>query len=273
MKRFISTFFLSAFTTIVFAQAYTGQVFDGSTKKPLEYVNIGIVGKDVGTVSDADGHYSMNVNSEFDNDSIRFSYTGYTPVSIKMVDFKKRSHSLNLNPQVFNLNEVVVKPVRIKQEKLGNAFKFYFAAGFKTSNKGYEMGVLLKIKKRAILQKVSIKVVHCSYDSLCFRLNIYKKTGKNQFENVLQDPIYVFRKVPRRPCTLNVNLAEYKCGNLTVEGNTLVTMEFIKDLGKGALSLASGMIGNTSYYRKTSQGEWKKAPVKLNINVDAEVEK
>lgn len=273
MKRTISIFILLIFTTTTFAQTYTGQVLDESTKKSLEYVNIGVIGKDIGTVSDVNGHYNINIGTGFDNDSIRFSYTGYIPISIKMTDFKKQSHLISLKPQVFNLSEVVIKPIRVKEKKLGNNFKVFFQAGFKDNRKGYEMGVLLKVKKRAILHNISIKVSNCSYDSLCFRLNIYKETDKKTFVNVLRDPIYIFRKVPKSRFILNVNLSDNKLNDIVVEGNTLVTMEFIKDLGKGGLYLASGMIGAKSYCRKTSQGKWESLPVKLGISVDAEVEK
>jgi len=272
MKKSISLFILFILPIVAFAQTYSGQIFN-EKKEPLGYVNIGIVGKDIGTVSDANGYYSINIDPQFDNDSIRFSFTGYSPVSIKVADFKKQSHLINLKPQVFNLNEVVIKPIRIKRKILGNKFKVYFQAGFRDNNNGYEMGVLLKIKKRAILHKVSIKVANCSYDSVCVRLNIYKKTGKKDFVNVLQEPIYFSWKAPKGSFTLNANLSESKWGNIVVEGNTLVTMEFIKDLGKGHLYLASGMIGATSYCRKTSQGKWKSLPVKLGISVDTEVEK
>ncbi len=272
MNRSINLIILFIFPIIAFAQTYSGNVLN-EKKEPLEYVNIGVIGKDIGTVSDVNGHYNINVGPEFDNDSIRFSYTGYTPVSIKMADFKNQSHLISLKPQVFNLSEVVIKPIRIEEKKFGNNFKGLFQAGFKDNKQGYEMGILLKIKKRAILHKVSIRVTNCTYDSLCFRLNVYKEVGKKNFVNVLRDPIYVFRKVPKSPFILSANLFDNKLNDIVVEGNTLVTIEFIKDLGKGRLYLAAGMIGTTSYYRKTSQGIWKKAPVKLALNVDAEVEK
>jgi hypothetical protein len=87
MKRSINLIILFIFPIIAFAQTYSGNVLN-EKKEPLEYVNIGVIGKDIGTVSDVNGHYNINVGPEFDNDSIRFSYTGYTPVSIKMADFK-----------------------------------------------------------------------------------------------------------------------------------------------------------------------------------------
>lgn len=272
MKRSINLIILFIFPIITFAQTYSGNVLN-EKKEPMGYVNIGVIGKDIGTVSDISGHYNINIDPLFENDSIRFSYTGYTPVTIKVADFKKQSHLISLKPQVFNLSEVVIKPIRIEEKKLGNNFKGLFQAGFKDNKQGYEMGILLKIKKRAILHKVSIRVTNCSYDSLCFRLNVYKETDKKTFVNVLRDPIYVFRKVPKSPFILSANLSDNKLNDIVVEGNTLVAIEFIKDLGKGRLYLAAGMIGTTSYYRKTSQGKWKKVPVKLGVNVDAEVEK
>ncbi|SHE55289.1 CarboxypepD_reg-like domain-containing protein [Bacteroides luti] len=264
MKRSINLIILIIFPIITFAQTYSGNVLN-EKKEPLEFVNIGIVGKDIGTVSDVNGHYNINVGSEFDNDSIRFSYTGYTPVSIKMADFKKQPHLISLKPQVFNLSEVVIKPIRVKEKKLGNNFKVFFQAGFMDNKKGYEMGVLLKIKKRAILHNVSIKVTKCTYDSLCFRLNVYKEAGKNNFVNVLRDPIYIYSKAPKGSFTLSSKLTDNKLDNIVVEGNTLVTMEFIKDLGKGQLYLASGMNRIHILLQKNKSGKMEKSTSKTSL--------
>ena len=60
--------------------------------------------------------------------------------------------------------------------------------------------------------------------------------------------------------------------NIVVDGNFLVTLEHIKDLGKGYLHFCAGLADKT-YYRKTSQGKWDTVPVGISLSVIADVEK
>jgi len=57
-----------------------------------------------------------------------------------------------------------------------------------------------------------------------------------------------------------------------VEGEFLVTLEHIKELGKGHLLFSASVIGK-SYFRKTSLSVWETAPVSISISVVAEVER
>src|SRR6187455_2270243 len=73
----------------LFSQSiYSGIVKDSVSSKPLSYVNIGIVNKDVGTVSDKDGKFSITIDEKFNNDSLRISIVGYETRIFKISEFK-----------------------------------------------------------------------------------------------------------------------------------------------------------------------------------------
>lgn len=59
--------------------------------------------------------------------------------------------------------------------------------------------------------------------------------------------------------------------NIIVEGDFLITLEHIKNLGEGHLLFSAGFKAKT-YYRKTSHGKWDTAPVGISISVIADVE-
>lgn len=61
----------------LFSQNITGFVIDAESKQPIEYTNIGIISKNVGTVSDLNGRFKFLVDSKYDNDTILFSIIGY----------------------------------------------------------------------------------------------------------------------------------------------------------------------------------------------------
>lgn len=48
---------------------YSSKVLDMTISKPLAYVNIGIVGKNVGTVTNTDGVFQLKITSEYHVDT------------------------------------------------------------------------------------------------------------------------------------------------------------------------------------------------------------
>ena len=93
-------------TTICgFAQLINGQVVDFATRKPIMYVNIGILGSSVGTISNDDGTFSIEVPSEYSEASVIFSMLGYEPREIpvqRLVDqIRKKSACENPSQRQF----------------------------------------------------------------------------------------------------------------------------------------------------------------------------
>jgi hypothetical protein len=252
------------------AQELTGVIFNKNTNKPIEYVNVGIVGKGIGTVSCNDGKYSLFVDWQYDNDTIMISCIGYKPFSMRLGEFKQlKNYSIYLEERIYVLADVVVRPRKFKQKVLGNTTKSQAVqAGFKENQLGYECGIYAQVKKSAKLEKVNINISRCTYDSIFYRCNIYEVKGKWNFENILIKPIYISFAKDEVKETLSIDLTPY---NLWVNGDFIVTLEHIMDLGPGFLYFSAGLAGKT-YYRKTSQGKWETAPVGIGISVLANVE-
>jgi hypothetical protein len=255
----------------LFGQKYSGSVFDKKTGQPIEYVNIGVVGKNIGTVSNSKGEYALEVDSQFDSDTLKISCIGYNPYLIVVSDFKMwKNFDIKLEERVFELAGVVIRPKVFKQQILGVETKSrHVQAGFRENHLGYELGILMKVKKSAVIEKVNINFSTCGYDTIFYRLNIYKAIGENEFENILRNPIYL--KLPKDKLTdkVVVDMLPY---NLVVQGNFLVTLEHVKNLGEGHLYFCAGILDKT-YYRKTSQAKWETVGIGVSISVDAKVEK
>jgi hypothetical protein len=60
--------------------------------------------------------------------------------------------------------------------------------------------------------------------------------------------------------------------DILTNGDFLITLEHIKDLGEGHLLFCAGL-GTKTYFKKTSQGKWEAVPVGVSISVVADVEK
>lgn len=85
------------------AQTFKLKGVVSDAKEPLPGVSIQIKGKNVGTVTDFDGKYSIDVNK---GETLLFSYIGYTPVSI--IYNGQKSLDVKMKEAVNELSEAVV---------------------------------------------------------------------------------------------------------------------------------------------------------------------
>jgi hypothetical protein len=262
-------FFLS--NSLYGQQRFSGMIIDKKSLEPIQYVNIGIVNQNIGTVSDLYGHFDLSIDSIYNNDSLKISCIGFNSLMIKVADFKLLIKSnIYLDPKITVMPEVVVYPKDYRQERLGITVKSkQFQAGFKENKLGYECGILIKNKKSAILETLHLNFGYHTFDTIFYRLNIYEVVGKMDFVNILNNPIYL--KLPKDKINDDVTI-DLKPNNLIVKGNFMITLEHVKDLGEGYLTFNSTVF-NKTYSRKTSQGKWHTIPIGIGISVDSKVEK
>jgi len=255
----------------VFGQHFTGKIIDDSTGKVIAYSNIGVVHKNIGTVSDFNGNYSIEINGQFDDDSLRISCIGYYPCVLKVSDFKVlKQHDIYLKPQIFAIDEVQVTPKFFEQKILGVTTKSKVAqAGFEENQLGYECGIFFYSKKSTLVESIHLNVARCTYDTVFYRVNIYKPSGNMEFENILQQPIYIQLTQKEIQDEIIIDLKKY---NLILSGDFLITLEHVKDVGPGILYFCAGF-SNKTYFRKTSQAAWERAPVGISLSIEARVEK
>lgn len=261
---------LCAIAIEVFPQTITGVVADKNTQQPIAYANIGVIGKRVGTVSNENGQFNLPLSSALKNDTLKISYIGYKSFSSSIqTQLSTSKDTIFLSKTIINLQEVVVKAKNWKLKTFGISASLGMASlGFEGDALGFEGGVLMKNKHKAHLQNVKLHFTS-TYDTLFYRINIYKQIGKKNFEHILTEPIYFELSKEDLTTPVVIDLVDY---NLVVEGKFLVTMEIVKDLGEGGLFFNAALLRKT-YVRETSQDDWISLPLGISISVDALVEK
>ena len=70
----------------------TGLIKDQETHKKLENVNISLVGTNIGTVSNADGTFSLKIPAEWGNSDLEFSHLGYLNTRLSSDAWRKQLH-------------------------------------------------------------------------------------------------------------------------------------------------------------------------------------
>ena len=91
----------------------TGKVTAADDGSPLPGVNVYVKGTQIGTITDGDGIYSLNVAE--DNGTLVFSYIGFTTQEVAMGG--RTTINVVLQPSLESLDEVVVTALGIKREE------------------------------------------------------------------------------------------------------------------------------------------------------------
>lgn len=251
-----------------FGQDLSGKVTNAEDMKPIDFANIGVIGMDIGTVSEIDGNYHLSIGEEYDEGILRFSYIGFENFEIKVKDFKKRNnHDIELKPLVYELEEAIVTPKVSGKKTLGHTGKSKMTtAGFGEYKLGFEHAVRMKLapKEKAIIEKININIARCTFENLHYRLNVYSIKGKKKIKSILKKPIYVKFTKEEIKDQITFYLEEE---NIIVKGDFLVSLEHIEDLGTGEIAFSCDKKSKT-YVRKTSQGKWKIVKVGISISAD-----
>lgn len=275
MKQVFFTLLFSLITHAGLAQTVSGSVSDARTREAIPYVNIGIVGRGIGTVSAMNGQFSLPLHDSLDDQTLKLSCIGYKSLIINVKDFKKtysnKSADLYLDENVFTLGQVVVKPKAFKTKILGNTnHSRSVIAGFMSNDLGSELGTIMKIKRSpTFIEDVNFNIGRNLLDSVKFRVNIYSMKDGQPDSILLKEPIYITTKLAHGKLT--VDMKKY---NLWVSTDFFVSLEWIEDYGKNKLYFSAGLMDSNSMYRKTSQDRWHKAsPVGIGFNSTVSYEK
>jgi len=249
---------------------FSGKIIDSESGEVLPYVNVGVVGKNIGTVTDMNGAFNLKIDTKYDADTLMMSMIGYEDLVFVVADFKKKitdDSTFKLTSKTTDLQEIVIESSLLKSKILGNKTKSKNIIGhFVSDELGNEVGIIIKIKKSpTYIDKFHASIVENKYGLLKFRLNFYSLKNKMPHENILTENIFVETQIKQG--VLTVDLSEY---NIVVEDDFMVSLEWIEDLGQDGLYFSMSFFGSPVISKYTSQADWKKAkPIGIGFSVTA----
>jgi hypothetical protein len=110
VKILVFVFLISLVGELASAQkiTLTGKITDGNTKEPITYATIAVRGTSVGTHSDFDGNFRLNLIRI--KDSVIISCIGYLPKSVFITNAPAQALNVQLQPSSQTLHEVRIGP-------------------------------------------------------------------------------------------------------------------------------------------------------------------
>ncbi|MES2679977.1 MAG: carboxypeptidase-like regulatory domain-containing protein [Bacteroidota bacterium] len=246
---------------------FSGILLDSLAKTPVEFANVGIIGKGFGTVTNDKGEFSLAIPDSLLNETIRVSMLGYK-TKVYKARAAKAGITIYLAEDANALNEVVVQVKKTKIKMLGNDTKTkHVLGGFKKNSLGSELAIRLNIKNpQTQLRRFLVNINANSLGLPVFRFNLYNVDGNGMpKENILKQNIIIEPK--QKTGLIELDLQPY---NIYVDDDVFISIEWIKDLGdvKG-LSFSTKLVGSTTYYRLASQDQWHKiSPVGIGLHAE-----
>lgn len=260
---------LCLFAKSGFAQIkVSGVLQDSITKQPIEFANIGLIGKGLGTVTNEKGEYNFTIPDSLLNEKVKISMIGYRSKVVVVKNFAGTS-KIQLAQFSTNLNEVTVSSKKLKLKIVGNETKNSINAGFGSNSLGCEMAVKVKIKHpKTQIRKFMIKINKNELSRApVFRFNVYSVNEKGYpKENILQQNIIVEPNIITG--LIEFDLKPY---NIFVDNDVFISIEWIKDLGPAnGLYFSAKVPLGTTYFRLVSQDKWEKVDA-VGIGLHAEI--
>ncbi|MBV2247962.1 MAG: DUF5686 and carboxypeptidase regulatory-like domain-containing protein [Lentimicrobium sp.] len=95
-----------------------GRVTDAKTKEPLPFVNVVFVGKNIGTITDYNGDYS--ISTQWASSQLQASFIGYKKQVKPVAQIKSQTINFEIEPESIALTEVVVTGERKRYRNKDN---------------------------------------------------------------------------------------------------------------------------------------------------------
>ena len=252
------------FHVFLFSQTTVkGLIVDASTNKAIPFTSIGIIGKNIGTLSNEDGNFEFTFTSLYKNDSLKIFSIGYKPLTYLVSDFiKETTKTIKLQNLPTQLEEVVVNSKKIKYKVLGTTnYTKNNCSGFvknETNWKGSETAIIAgnKSGRTVLVETFSFYVIQNKYaDSLKFRLMFYEASEKGypRFKTILRKPI-IF-KMGTKQGEFTLNLREY---NISTPTDFFISLECLMDEMDIAKFCYAGSNAIPSFVKAAAFSRWYK---------------
>jgi hypothetical protein len=237
---------LSAFLAVIFFSPYIsaqnvieGRLVKSQGNTPIAYANIGILNTSIGTISNANGSFSLRVPEEHLDDSVLFSALGFEKRSFharSLLD--QKDVTVQLAEQVVVLRDVIVSGIKTVRQTAEFGNRHWDAGSIYTDSvaAGSAMALLIENKYPAYnpdisppyyLGKVKLRISKNTLDEFKIRVRVYEYDSLTGLpgRDLFHESLIITSNISKG--WLEADLAPF---NVRVEGRTFfLAFEWILD--------------------------------------------
>ena len=276
MKTLFSLIFLLIFSFIN-SQIINGKIISNENKKPIPYAKIGIENENLGSISDEDGNFSIDLTNVSRNNFLVVEYGGYEIFKDNVDKFiNSQNYTITLHENIINIQEVIINPKKYINKNWGTNAKskkiqFGFNPASTKEDKSKEFGVLFSNSKKIKIDKINLNIVDIKTDvPIQLNFNIYSKNNKFPGELLATETLSVILtkdKILNETFTFDISDK-----NIWINKQDFFVTVQVMNSFDGWIYL-SGALLKTLYYRNF-YGPWNKLTVAgPALNIDVKFEK
>ena len=266
MKKTIIFAMLIAIMTIaspVSAQTIVKGCIVNERGETVEYVSIGFEEDSVGTISDANGNFELEIPTNRKNDLV-FTHVSFQKAVVPYETYANGQQlTVTMKDKVVELAEVVVGKKNKPQKIAGKAISGPMAS-FRGKGKAdaLEWGPVFRSKKDYVISDILLTIKGSSYQWCVLSFNIYE-IQDSKFVNILNKPIYHRIEKSNSKQRLDIQPQE----TIMVKGKKryYISVAVIDSDSYGILDMQSQF--KTSYARNITKGKKRKLPIGPAIQV------
>ena len=246
----------------------------------VEYVQIGLPKRQIGTISTADGRFEMEVPC----DTLEFFHVSYQPASHVVTgpcdDVIVVLQEQELSPAIFiggdTKEKYLVRPGKHVLKNLG-----VISTSLQGEHlSGRELGSVAKAQKPFLVKDILFSVRSNQIPGCVASINIYRIEGKKEsFDNVLHKPIYFHVPVSDHPQDFDIQPEEtillepgryfvafqiVGCDKQALQANLAGRVEERKYQG---MTMDFNIYLKSSYLREAALGKMEHFPVNIGVAV------
>ena len=198
--------FLLLLTTLSLSAQIKGVVLDSISGKPIAYVNIWVENENIGTTSEENGTFSLDIKEE---KNIVFSALGYDTKILKSSEIEK----VSLYPKVYEMPEVVIEVSKATNKiKISNYNKnkinLYYGAGKQPTIIARKIEANDDIKKHPFLKEIKfLSLCQIKKAKIILRFFEIDTNGKPSIDYLEKNIVLNIKKGKNNN---KINLEEYK---------------------------------------------------------------
>ncbi len=209
MKNFfaIISLYILSFSMPLYAQKIQGIVYDHQNNTPLGFAFVSVMNHSFGTVTNEEGHFSLDLSSFTPQDTLEIYFLGYTNYKIAKTDISSPL-TIRLHPISQQIEEVIVTPNLISPQEILQ--KAYSKRNHNYKDKYSFQEVFRRTKSQSKVKELKIenKKIQSSFFSPQMSEEVIKKLPRNIIEytdilyHVYRDS-QEYKNIPIRAVTLD----------------------------------------------------------------------
>jgi len=272
MRNILLTILIITLNFLGYAQniEMNGLIIDSATKEPVEFVNIGILNKNQGTITSPKGEFSLTIPKRFETDSITVSHINYYSIKILATNFKNRT--VFLEPKTTELSEVVVSNKKRKTRKIG-VKSYSRLLSMRVVSKNND---IVEAAQRINIPSEEIKVKAVNFairkwseiDGVKIRINFYENVNNVPKKRIVFKNIVAEIPTQKDSDWMRIDLNKK---DIYISQDFFVGIEFIPNFETPTVVDLGGILTKgKGYRRENSLGSWTKLNGGASINVEVE---